>query len=65
MKSAPRSESARDKVAASDGEKLRGEEGIQSFPGIRTRRGMDSGMAARVRAVSSRRRRMRFSKEPE
>lgn len=39
--------------------------GIQSEPGIRTRRGIVEGIASRTRVVISRRRRMRFSRGPE
>jgi hypothetical protein len=39
--------------------------GIQSEPGMRTKSGIASGIAALVRAVTSRRRRMRSSRLPE
>lgn len=65
MKSTPRSESARERVTHWSTSQASEEEGIQSEPGMRTKRGMVEGMVARVRAVSSRRRRIRFERDPE
>ena len=65
MKSTPRSASARESVTHCSTSHASDDGGIQSEPGMRTNRGIVSGIAARVKAVSSRRRRMRFSRGPE